>query len=118
MPRLVVPALVAVLGLGIAVETSSAAALYWRKVITTQKTYEGCMRSALTNGLVNVRRSPDEVSGSSLDGAAYIAITCVGRGPNQRAVAFVAGVGSDLALVRRYVQETAEQVRTAGVPDY
>ena len=116
MRRLVRPALVAVLALGV-VETSSAAALYWKKVVTTQRTYEGCMRSALSNGLINVRRSPDEVAGSSLDGAAYIAITCVDRGPNQRAVAFVAGVGHDPAAVRRYVEATAEQVRTAGAPD-
>ena len=98
-------------------ETASASALFWNKVITTQRTYEGCMMSARRNGLVNVRISRDEVSGTSLDGKVYVAITCVGRGAGQRAVAFIAGVGEDSAWVRRVVQDSAEQVRTAGVPD-
>src|SRR4051794_28711953 len=92
---------------------ANATALFWRKVITTQLTYAGCMKSAQTNGLINVRISADEVAGTSLDGQIYVAITCVARGVTLRAVAFIAGVGADLAAVRNQVQSTAEQVRTA-----
>ena len=97
---------------------ANAAVLFWKKVITTQLTYAGCMKSARTNGLYNPRVSADEVAGYSVDGQIYVAITCVERGATARAVAVIAGVGADLAAVRRQVEFTAEQVRTAGVPDY
>jgi hypothetical protein len=116
MSRFTRSATFAVVALVVA-ETASASALFWNKVITTQRTYEGCMRSARRNSLVNVRISRDEVSGTSLDGKVYVAITCVGRGADQRAVAFIAGVGEDAAWVRQVVKATAEEVRTAGVPD-
>ena len=116
MSRFTRPAVFGLVALVLA-ETSSAAALFWNKVITTQRTYEGCMRSARRNSLINVRVSQDEVAGTSLDGKVYVAITCVGRGANQRAVAFIAGTGDDFAQVRQQVQAVAEEVRTAGVPD-
>lgn len=116
MRKIATPVLAALLIVTIT-SFADAAALFWSKVITTQKTHAGCMRSAQSNGLINVRVLPDEVSGTSLDQKIYVAITCVER-PGLRAVAFIAGAGEDLAAVRTQVQSTAEQVRTAGVPDF
>lgn len=75
------------------------------------------MKNARSNGLSNVHVTPDEVSGISIDGKVYVAITCVGRA-GERAVAIIAGVGDDPSSVTRVVEETAEQVRTSAVPDY
>jgi hypothetical protein len=101
--------------------SAKAASLWWIKVITTQKTFAGCMREA-ENGarrsLGDVRVTPDEVSGFSIDQQVYFAITCVERGSDQRAVAIIAGVGDDINWVRQVVQNTTEVVRTSGVPDY
>src|ERR1043165_4825822 len=44
-----------------------ASPYFWKQVITTQKTREGCMVSARTNGLTKVRIMDDEVDGTSLD---------------------------------------------------
>ncbi|NWF59237.1 MAG: hypothetical protein HXY43_08000 [Fischerella sp.] len=68
--------------------------------------------------LGDVRVTPDEVSGFSIDQQVYFAITCVERGSDQRAVAIIAGVGDDINWVRQVVQNTTEVVRTSGVPDY
>lgn len=100
--------------------SANAASLWWIKVITTQKTYAGCMReakNAARRTLSNVRVTPDEVAGTSIDQKVYVAIMCVERGPNQRAVAIIAGVGDDINWVRQVVKNTAEEVRTSGAPD-
>jgi|GEM_PF-2971368 len=101
--------------------STNAAALWWKKVITRQKTHQRCMQAAqdgVSRTLRNIRISPDEVSGTSLDEKVYVAITCVERGGNQRAVAIIAGVGDDPSAVRPVVDNTAEQVRTSGTPEY
>jgi hypothetical protein len=95
---------------------ANAAFLFWKKVIGRSMTQEGCLKNAKGNGLSNVRVGADEVTGTSIDGKVYIAITCVGR-RGERAIAIIAGVGDDANWVRRMVDETAEQVRTSGVPD-
>lgn len=66
----------------------------------------------------NVRVTPNEVTGTSIDGKVYVAITGVERGSNQRAVAIIMGVGDDLNWVRSVVKGTAEEVRTSGTPEY
>ncbi|PLZ87645.1 hypothetical protein CEN44_17025 [Fischerella muscicola CCMEE 5323] len=68
--------------------------------------------------LGNLRILPNEVSGTSLDEKVYVAITCVERGADQRAVAIIAGVGDDVSAVRPVVDNTAEAVRTSGTPEY
>ncbi len=100
--------------------STNAAALWWSKVITRQKTYQRCMQAAQDGGrgLGNLRISPNEVSGTSLDGKVYVAITCVERGADLRAVAIIAGVGDDVSAVRPVVDNTAEAVRTSGIPEY
>ena len=79
-----------------------------------------CMRethNAARRKLSNVRVTPDEVSGTSLDGKVYVAIMGVERGHGQRAVAIVAGVGNDRNCVRQVVEGTVEEVRTSGAPE-
>ena len=101
--------------------SATAASLWWSKVITTQKTFAGCMREAQSGArrsLSDVRVSSDEVSGSSIDQQVYVAITCVERGAGQRAVAIIAGVGDNVNWVRQVVQNTGELVRTSGTPDF
>jgi hypothetical protein len=114
MRSLAMPILAAVFTATLA-PPADAAVLWWKKVIGRSMTYEGCMKNARGNGLSNVQVKPDEVSGTSIDGKVYVAITCVGR-QGERAVAIIAGVGDDSAWVKRVVEETAEQVRTSGVP--
>jgi hypothetical protein len=117
MRRFVVSALTVLLTVTPLVTSSAkAASLWWIKVITTQKTFAGCKREAesAARSLSNVRVTPDEISGFSIDEQVYVAITCVERGADQRAVAVIAGVGDDINWVRQVVQNTAELVRTSG----
>lgn len=104
-----------------ATSSTNAVALWWKEVITRQKTYQRCMQAAQDGGrrtLSNVRILPNEVSGTSLDEKVYVAIRCVERGADLRAVAIIAGVGDDISAVRSMVNNTAEEVRTSGTPEY
>jgi hypothetical protein len=116
MRKILMPILAVLLTAGIAVPSTNAAFLFWKKVIGRSKTEAGCMRNAQANGLSNVSVKPSEVTGTSIDGKVYVAITCVQRN-GERAIMIIAGVGDDSAWVSRVVNETAENVRTAGVPD-
>ena len=121
MRRLVIPVLVALFTIAPFVMASAdAASLWWRKVISTSRTHAGCMRAAGQGAratLTNVRTQPDEASGTSTDGRVYVAVTCVERGANQRAIAIIAGVGDDFNWVKQVAESTAEAVRTSGPPD-
>ena len=117
MRKVMMPVLAVLFTAGIAVPTADAAFLFWKKVIGRSKTETGCLSNARANSLSNVRVTPSEVNGTSLDGRVYVAITCVQRNGGERAIMIIAGVGDDSAWVSRMVDETAEQVRTAGVPD-
>ena len=117
MRKIMMPVLAVLLTASIAVPTTNAAFLFWKKVIGRSKTEAGCLRNARANGLSNVRVTATEVNGTSIDGKVYVAITCVQRNGGARAIMVVAGVGDDAGWVSRVVNETAEQVRTAGVPD-
>jgi hypothetical protein len=116
MRKIAIPVLALVLTAGFAIPTTNAAALFWKKVIGRSKTEAGCLRNAQHNGLSNVRATPSEVTGTSIDQKVYVAITCVER-PGERAIMITMGVGDDADWVRRVVDDTAEQVRTSGVPD-
>jgi hypothetical protein len=116
MRKILMPILAVLFAAGIAVPTADAAFLFWSKVIGRSKTEAGCLRNARANGLSNVRVTPVEVTGTSIDEKVYVAITCVQRN-GERAIMVVMGVGDDSAWVSRVVNETAEQVRTSGVPD-
>ena len=78
-------------------------------------------RSARRNSLVNVRVSQDEVAGTSVDGKVYAAIQ-----PEVGRTAPISGrwpSSPGWARMRRgfgrveHSEATAEEVRTAGVPD-
>lgn len=116
MRKIMIPVLALLLTTSIAVPMADAAVLFWKKVIGRSKTEAGCLNNAKANGLSNVHVTPSEVNGTSLDRKVYIAITCVQRN-GERAIMIIAGVGDDAAWVSRMVNETAEQVRTAGVAD-
>jgi hypothetical protein len=121
MRRLAILVLGALLTAPFTTPSANAAYLWWMKVITRQKTYASCMReaqNAARRTLREVRVTPDEVSGTSIDGKVYVAIMGVERGSSQRAVAIIAGVGDDRNWVRQIVQSTAEEVRTSGAPEY
>jgi hypothetical protein len=117
MRKIMLPVLAVLFTASIAVPESNAAFLFWKKVIGRSKTEAGCLNNARANSLSNVRVTPSEVNGTSIDGRVYLAITCVQRNGGDRAIMIIAGVGDDSAWVSRMVDETAEQVRTAGVPD-
>ena len=121
MRKLVMPILAALLTIAPFVTPSAdAAVLWWKKVISRSRTQAGCMRAAAQGArgsLSNVRMGSDEVTGTSIDGKVYVAVTCVERGADQRAIAIIAGVGDDSNWVNQVMQNTAEAVRTSGVPD-
>lgn len=116
MRKIMISVLALLLTAAVAVPTADAAGLFWKKVIGRSKTEAGCLRNARSNGLSNVRVTPGEVNATSTDEKVYVAITCVQR-KGERAIMIIAGVGAAAAWVRRVVDDTAEQVRTAGVPD-
>jgi hypothetical protein len=116
MRKIMIPVLALLLAATFAVPTADAAALFWKKVIGRSKTEAGCMANARGASLSNEHATPSEVTGFSIDGKVYVAITCVQRS-GERAIMIVMGVGDDGNWVRRMVDETAEQVRTSGVPD-
>ncbi len=109
---------IAALLTGIAASAANAAAfLWWKKVITKAIKYDTCMKNAQRVSLTGIQVKPDEVSGYSIDRKVYVAITCVARN-GERAIAIVAGVGEDSGWVKQVVEATADEVRTAGVPEY
>jgi hypothetical protein len=116
MRKIMILVLALVLAAIVAVPTADAAFLFWKKVIGRSKTETGCLANARGAGLSNQQTPAGEVNGTSIDGKVYVAITCVQRN-GERAIMIIAGVGDDSNWVRRMVDETAETVRTSGVPD-
>lgn len=102
-------------------------ALYSKKVITRARTHGDCLQNARHTSLIHVRLHADEVTGTSFDGKVHVVITCVGPAvpwfPGDKAMAIVVGGITECRLpvdplwVRRVVDATAEEVRTAPNPD-
>lgn len=76
---------------------AQAGYLYWSKFPVKTGTEAKCMQLAYgvagQNGLQGIRRSGLEIAGSK--GGVYIAITCVGRGSGQNAIAVVMAMGDN-----------------------
>jgi len=94
-------------------EAAAAVALYWAKTpVQTASVKDGlgfaydAMRRA---NFQNIRRSADEVAGSS--GGVYAAITCIGTSPRVIAVIMVAGDNaSEAARVRDLLRDRIKKI--------
>ena len=81
---------------------AEAAFLWWSKFPVRTSQEARCMEFAYAvashQGVSNIRRTQIEVAGSR--GNVYVAITCVGRGAGQNAIAVVMTMSDDQASAR------------------
>jgi hypothetical protein len=107
---------------GPSASTASTPALWWKGVITRAISNQACISNAESgashNGLNISRVTAQEVAGFYYTRDVYVAITCVER-PGERAIAIIMGVADNArsAWAKSVVEDIAEGVRTAGVPE-
>ncbi len=110
-----------VLGLArfLTIGEARASYLYWSKVPVQTGPEAKCMQLAhgvaRQNGLQNIRRGPLEIAGSKQ--GVYVAITCIGRGEGQRAMAVVMAMGDAQQTTIAVRDEIAGKLSKTGFID-
>ena len=101
--------------------------LWWKMVESKAFRYSTCMdyvRRGAGAWLSGNRVTASEVTGYSVDGSVYVAVTCVERGgqaihPPLRAMAIVMGVSaSNSKFAKGLIEDIANEVRTTGEVEY
>jgi hypothetical protein len=97
----------------LAAAPAHAAYLYWSRVGVSTSNEAYCFEFARTvarDTLSNVRFTPGvEVAGAQ--GGSYAAMTCVGRGANNRAMAVIMVMGDDQAAATRLRDDLAARIQ-------